>query len=182
MTFLLGWRLCGLRWRSGVKNIGLQCLLVRITLLEDVQASWLLLVHCASARVNCMTRVVEPATLDFSERNVEALWQCLCQIMRISPTQAEDIRLTASLPMVLGGFGLRSATRVRQAAYWSSWADCLPMAHQKHPVVAATLVVQLSGILRHVISRQCGRQNMSWQLQGLNHRRGRPLLVEPAPP
>ena len=95
-----------------------------------------------------MTRVVEPgATRDFSERNDEALWQCLCQIMRISPTQAEDIRLTASLPTVLGRLVLRSATRVRQAAYWSSWADCLPMVHLGHPVVAATLVAQLSGNL-----------------------------------
>ena len=89
-----------------------------------------------------MTRVVElGATRDFNE----ALWQCLCQIMRISPTQAEDIRRTASLPLVLGGMGLRSAIRVRQAAYWSSWADCLPMVHQRHPGVAATLVAQLSG-------------------------------------
>ena len=45
--------------------------------------------------------------------------------------------------MVLGGFCLRSATRVRQAAYWSSWADCFPKVHQRHPV-AATLVAQLS--------------------------------------
>ena len=129
-----------------MKNISHQCFLDRIPLLEDVQASWLLLVHCAAARANYMTRVVEPgATRDFSERNDEALWQCLCQIMRISPTQAEDIRLTATLPMVLGGLGLRSATRVRQAAYWSSWADCLPMVHHRHPMVAATLVAQLSG-------------------------------------
>ena len=32
----------------GVKNIGHQCFLDRILLLEDVQVSWLLLVHCAS--------------------------------------------------------------------------------------------------------------------------------------
>ena len=97
--------------------------------------------------------------------------------------QPIDIRLTATLPMVLGGLGLRSATRVRQAAYWSSWADCLPMVHHRQPMVAATLVAQLSGNPEtRCLSRQCGRQNMSWQLKGSNHRRGRPLLVEPAPP
>ena len=42
-----------------MKNIGHQCSLDRISLLEDVQASWLLLVHCAVARANCMTRVVQ---------------------------------------------------------------------------------------------------------------------------
>ena len=129
-----------------MKNIGHQRFLDRIPLLEDVQASWLLLVHCAAARANYMTRVVEPgATRDFSERNDEALWQSLCQIMQMSPTQAEDIRLTASLPMVLGRLGLRSATRVRQAAYWSSWAACIPMVHQRHPGVAAAIVAHLSG-------------------------------------
>ena len=33
----------------------------------------------------------------------------------------------------------------RQAAYWSSWADCLPMVHQRYPSVAANLVAQLRG-------------------------------------
>ena len=40
----------------------------------------------------------------------KALWQCLCQIMRTPPTQSEDIRVTASLPVTLGGLCLRSAT------------------------------------------------------------------------
>ena len=33
----------------------------------------------------------------------------------------------------LGGLGLRSATRTRQAAYWASWADCLSMIKVRHP-------------------------------------------------
>ena len=51
-----------------MKNIVHQCFLDRIPLLEDVQAFWLLLVHCAAARASYMMRVVEPgATRDFSE-------------------------------------------------------------------------------------------------------------------
>ena len=44
--------------------------------------------------------------------------------MQIPTTQPDDVRETASMPMVLGGFGLRSARRTSQAAYWASWADC----------------------------------------------------------
>jgi len=43
----------------------------------------------------------------------------------------------AHLPLKLGGLGLRSATRLAQAAYWASWADCLPMIHRRHPDIAA---------------------------------------------
>ena len=32
-----------------------------------------------------------------------------------------------SLPMRLGGLGLRSAERMRPAAFWASWADAVPM-------------------------------------------------------
>ena len=101
-----------------LKSISHQTFLDRIPLLQDVQASWLLLVQCAAARANYMTRVVEPgATHDFCDRNDVVLWQCLSQIMQIPTTQPDDVRETASMPMVLGGLGLRSARRTSQAAY-----------------------------------------------------------------
>ena len=121
------------------KNASHQRFLDRIPLLQDVQASWLLLVHCAAARANYMTRVVEPgATQEFSTRNDAALWNCLCQIMQIPTTQLDDVRETASTPMKLGGLGLRSARRISEAAYWASWADSLPMIQQRGPVVRTT--------------------------------------------
>ena len=65
-----------------------------------------------------MTRVVEPgATRDISEDNQ-----------------------LANGPRWVG------FAECDQTAYWSSWADCLPMVHQRHPPVAATLVTHLSGI------------------------------------
>ena len=64
-----------------------------------------------------MTRVVEPgATQEFCDRNDVALWQCLSRIMQIPATEPDDVRETASMPMVLGGLGLRSARRTSQAA------------------------------------------------------------------
>ena len=49
-------------------------------------------------------------------------------------------RVTATLPLVLGGRGLRSATRTSQSAFLASWADCLHMVHQRHAPVAELLV------------------------------------------
>ena len=42
----------------------------------------------------------------------------------------------ATLPMRMGGLGLRSATRTAPAAYWASLADALPMIAQRLPTVA----------------------------------------------
>ena len=49
------------------------------------------------------------------------------------------------MPLVLGGAGLMSALRVREPACWSSWMDCLPTIHKRHPVVANQLVDELEG-------------------------------------
>ena len=39
----------------------------------------------------------------------------------------------ASLPLRLGGAGLRSAERTAPAAYWAAWADALEMLHARQP-------------------------------------------------
>ena len=49
----------------------------------------------------------------------------------------------ASLPLSLGGLGLRSATLMSRPAYWSSWADCLGMVQQRHPTVSDCIVQAL---------------------------------------
>ena len=51
----------------------------------------------------------------------------------------------ASLPMRLGGLGLRSAVGMAPAAFWSSWADALHMIHERHPQLAANTVERLDG-------------------------------------
>ena len=47
----------------------------------------------------------------------------------------------------LGGLGLRSAERTRVSAYWASWADCMPMIKERHPMVAELFVRSLEGVL-----------------------------------
>ena len=54
-------------------------------------------------------------------------------------------REASTLSLVLGGLGLPSAHRTRQAVFWASWADCIPMVGARHPEVAAQLVAQLEG-------------------------------------
>ena len=51
----------------------------------------------------------------------------------------------ATMPMRMGGLGLRSATRMSPAAYWASWADALHMISQRLPEVANDIVTQLQG-------------------------------------
>ena len=52
---------------------------------------------------------------------------------------------TVTLPLVLGGLGLRSAVRTSPSAFWASWADCPHMVHQRHPAASALLVHHLDG-------------------------------------
>ena len=49
----------------------------------------------------------------------------------------------ATLPMRLGGLGLRSASRMCHSAYWASWADSLQMISQRLPVVATQVLAHL---------------------------------------
>ena len=70
---------------------------------------------------------------------------CAVSVRRAEDTSCEEVaRLSASLPLALGGLCLRSAVRTSAAAHWASWADTLPMIHQRHPVVATRIVHALA--------------------------------------
>ena len=72
------------------------------------------------------------------------MFACLCQILHVSPDEVDaETWDCATLPMSLGGLGLRSAVRTSKAAHWASWADCLPMIRERHPQVANIMVEQL---------------------------------------
>ena len=102
-----------------------QLLLDRIPEVPDLQSAWALLLHCASARANYFLRVVRPELVsEVAEGHDEGLWRCLCRMLW-TDFGNEHSHEVASMPLSLGGLGLRSATRTRQAAYGASWADCL---------------------------------------------------------
>ena len=124
-----------------------EVLLNRIPSFSDLQCAWLLLVHCASARACYFLRTLRPSLAEeFARAHDAGLWQCLRNILQLDLHQCSDVVADAStLPLCLGGLGLRSAWRSRVAAHWASWADCLPMIHARHPDVAAQLLGQLEG-------------------------------------
>ena len=114
--------------------------------MSDLQSARLILLHCASARANYLLRVVEPqAVAEFARTHDDNIWGCLCHLLNVNPDQREDISSSAILPLVLGGVGLRSASRTSASAYWASWADCLPMVFARHRGVTLAIVAQLEG-------------------------------------
>ena len=119
-------------------------LLERIPAVQDVQCAWALLLHNACGRANYQVRVVRPALTEaFAMGHDEGLWRCMCEILRVLLDTGVLARDTASLPLALGGLGLRSAVRSRQSAYWASWADTLPMVRMRHRAIAESFVEAL---------------------------------------
>ena len=117
-----------------------QVLLNRIPEVQDLQTAWALLLHCASARANCMLRVIRPELVQgYAAGHGRGLWACLCRLLGTDIENARSREL-ASVPLSLGGLDLQSATRTREAAHWASWADCLFMVRNRHPVVAERIL------------------------------------------
>ena len=72
----------------------------------------------AGARATCLLRVVRPDLVrSFAERHNRGLWQCLARILGLScskwDTTTQDV---ASLPLLFGGLGLRSAALISPSA------------------------------------------------------------------
>ena len=68
-------------------------------------------------------------------------------MMGISEVVCEaTAREAASLPLVLGGLGLRSACRTHPSAYWARWDDSFHMVQKRHPGVVVRLFTDLEGV------------------------------------
>ena len=117
-------------------------LLRRIALVEDMQSAWLLLVYCAAARANFFQRSVSPGQIStFASHHGDQIWACLCMLLGVDPASVNrSSRIGATLPLCLGGLGLSSAVRLRHAAHWASWADCIRMVQQRQLIVARTII------------------------------------------
>ena len=75
----------------------------------------------------------------------ERMWDTAKTLLGHVPVEhEEEARSISTLPMRMGGLGLRSAKRCAPAAFWASWADALPMIAERNPAVAAEVVDQLS--------------------------------------
>ena len=99
-----------------------------------------LLLYCAAPRANYLLRTVQPEfTASFAKRHDKDFWTCLCDILQIDGARSNVVS-SASLPPSLGGVGLASACRIREAANWASWADCLEMVRNRHPSIATAMI------------------------------------------
>ena len=101
-----------------------EVLLSRIPSINDVQSVWLLLVHCVSARACYYFRALRPSVVEeFARAHDVGLWRCLQNILQLDLHQCSvEVQDAATLPLCLGGLGLRSAWCSR-VAHWASWAD-----------------------------------------------------------
>ena len=116
-----------------------EVLLSRIPLVEDVQSTWALLLHCAGGRANFMLRAVRPEMVrGFAEGHNAGWWTCLCNILNI--VVDGDRQDVATMPLSLGGLGLRDVVRTSPPASRASWADCIAMVRARHPDVAALII------------------------------------------
>ena len=96
---------------------------------------------CRVLGANFLLQVVSPDFVEhFAHNHHHQIWECLARILDV----VLSLKASASLPLSMGGLGLRSAVRTRGPAHWSSWADCLPMVHA-HPDVAVQMVALLEG-------------------------------------
>ena len=121
-----------------------QQLLQRIPTLDDLQASWLMLLFCASPRSTYLLRMCAPdSTKDFAEAHDTAIGACLQSLFQTTDIPATSLAI-AHLPLTQGGLGLMSATILAAPAYWSSWADTLPVLQAHLPELTHQILEQLN--------------------------------------
>ena len=118
--------------------------------LPDLQCAWALLLNCAVPRCNHFIRSLPPSVArgyaDGHDHTIQTCFQALLGLAgELDGPEAARISQLSSLPLGLGGGGLRSATRTCTSAYWASWADALPMLRQRVPAHAWAVLQRLLG-------------------------------------
>ena len=122
----------------------------RIPFIDDVQLGWLLLGFCSAIRANCWLRTVPPEhTEEYAMGHDQNVLQCLSSILQVEelPSHSHDV---ASLPLTLGGLGVGGSSKIRHAAHWGSWADCLEMIKQRHLGSAEDIIHGMAVGLGHM--------------------------------
>ena len=95
-------------------------LLAELPELPDLQCAWLLLYFSAAARANPLLRVVPPEGIaNYAKPHDDEVWATLCSLLHVDPKdpEVEDARDLGTLPMRLGGLGLRDARRTSPAPH-----------------------------------------------------------------
>ena len=137
--------------------------------LQDLQASWLLLLYCASPRCNYQLRMLPPSvTHQFAQDHDAAVAGCLAEMLDCNPPPATALA-TVHLPLRYGGLGLTSASILATPAYWASWADALQVLGRQAPQAAATLLQQFQNQEPPPSIREVQRQPPNSSNMASNH-------------
>ena len=132
----------------------------------NLQCSWQLLVQSAGARANHVIRTLPPElSAEYASEHDRGMWRTVVAFLGLmpgTPEQLDRAKIVASLPMRMGGLGLRSAGRCAGAAYWASLADAIPRISYHNPTIANSVVESLSGDAAHqedclVQFHECGQ-------------------------
>jgi len=121
-------------------------LLDQLPELGDVQSAWCLLLQCAVPRANHLLRqLAPPVAHGYAEAHDAAILKCLGSLLQANPELPRRSRQAraASVPLCMGGAGLRNAVRISPGAYWAAWADALPVIAQRVPALAAQCIYEL---------------------------------------
>ena len=119
-----------------------------VPIVPDLQAAWQILLQCAGPRCHHVFRTLPPSQSEVYARGHDLEMERVMSKLLALPRDRQDQEVAhniASLPMRMGGLGLRRALRMAPAAYWASWVDALHVIHQRLPVVADRVVHKLSG-------------------------------------
>ena len=119
----------------------------KLVQLTSTQAAWLLLLFCGVPRANHFLRTLPPDQARFaaSAHDAQTL-ECLGRLLGFAPGSDSIAAHGASrnvwvrqtyLPLP-GGCGLRDNARARCAAFWASWADCIPVWSRRYPNFAVS--------------------------------------------
>ena len=111
-------------------------LLGRLPTVKNLQCAWPLL-QSASPRANHTLRTLPPSLSGrYAQDHDDSIWATVEALLQQVPSGVEEqnfAREIATLPMRMGGLGLRSATKCAAAACWASWAGRLDHDQPKKP-------------------------------------------------
>ena len=132
--------------------------------------------------------VIQSIPVQFANQHDAGVWQCFCSLLGQSLNAVTGE--VGSLPLHMGGLGLRSACRMAHAACCGSWSDCLSTIRQRHANTARTTVEALLfppasaiHLVRH-LAEQCWPQRGSRAHVGFSSFKGyvpKPVFVEIKP-
>ena len=114
-----------------------------------LQCAWQLLAQSANPRANHGLRTMPPScTAEHARAHDQGMQQTVETLLDQTPgidAERALARELATLPMRMGGLGLRSATRCAESAFWASWTDTLPMTSERTPPVVDMMVHAMVG-------------------------------------